>query len=142
VESRPATGGSRDSRGLKEEERGSPVVVVDRADGQTHGRTGGRAGGRASERADERASASTRFSKVAEGRLLATAKECARPAPRGRASLDGSEPGTGDGRQEGRLLAMRDQFSRILFHRRIYPAAAAAAAATVVVVVVDGGGGG
>jgi len=50
VESRPATGGSRDSRGLKEEERGSPVVVVDRADGQTHGRTGGRAGGRASER--------------------------------------------------------------------------------------------
>jgi len=125
VESRPATGGSRDSRGLKEEERGSPVVVVDRADGQTHGRTGGRAGGR-----------------VAEGRLLATAKECARPAPRGRASLDGSEPGTGDGRQEGRLLAMRDQFSRILFHRRIYPAAAAAAAATVVVVVVDGGGGG
>lgn len=28
--------------------------------------------------------------------------------------------GTGNGRQEGRLLAMRDQFSRILFHRRAY----------------------
>lgn len=70
IESRPAAADSRDFRGLKKKERGSPSSS---SDGRAEG--GGRVGGWT------RASAPTR-SRFSKGRPFASAKECARPAPR------------------------------------------------------------
>lgn len=144
IESRPATAGSRDFRGLKKEERGTPSSS---SDGRA---AGGWVGGRG--QAHRHDHNSLRL----EGRPFASAKECARPAPRefgaasrarekrgGRERERRGERGGGERKKErgwteerGRDAATRDARSilaNFISPRRVYkPARRGSAAVTCV----------